>query len=122
MVGSFEGDGSPYINLTDGLVYNGSAFVGSVQRPRNQFNAALNYFATLGGRSHNFKAGVDYQDIESTNAFTFPNNELFVVSDFDPSRTCRSSSREISGSSTRPSSRRSRPARSTGSTPSTGST
>ncbi len=83
-VGSFEGDGSPYVNLTDGLVYNGSAFVGSVARPRNQFNAALNYFASLGGRSHTFKAGVDYQDIASTNAYTFPNNELFVVSDFDP--------------------------------------
>jgi hypothetical protein len=84
LVGSFSGDGSPYVNLSDGLVYNGSAFVGFVDRPRNQANAAFNYYTTLGERSHNFKVGVDYQDIESTNAFAYPNDELFVVTDFDP--------------------------------------
>ena len=83
-VGSFEGDGSPYINLSDGLVYNGSAFVGFVQRPRNQANGALNYFGTLGGQAHNIKVGVDYQDIKSTNSFQYPGNEAFVVTDFDP--------------------------------------
>jgi len=78
------GDGPPYINNSDGLVYNGGPFVGLVDRPRNQANGAFNYYATLGGHSHNFKVGVDYQDIESTNSFFFPGNQLFVVTDFDP--------------------------------------
>ncbi len=84
VVDNYSGDGSPYINLTDGLVYNGGAFVGSVERPRNQFNAAFNYYATLGDHSHNFKAGLDYQTIESTNAFMYPGNQAFVVTDFNP--------------------------------------
>ena len=83
-VGNFEGSGSPYITLTDQLVYNGNPFVGTVDRPRNQVNGALNYYTTLGGHSHNFKLGVDYQDIESQSFFFYPNNELFVVTDFDP--------------------------------------
>ena len=78
------GDGPPYINLSDGLTYNGGAFVGSVLRPRNQANGAINYFATIAGHTHNFKVGVDYQDIKSENNYTTPGNQLFIVSDYDP--------------------------------------
>jgi hypothetical protein len=83
-VGQFQGEGPPYINLSDGLVYNGSPFVGISDRPRNQANAALNYYTTIGGHTHNFKVGVDYQDIKSTNSFFYPQNQIFVVTDFDP--------------------------------------
>jgi hypothetical protein len=78
------GDGPPYINLSDGLTYNGGAFVGTVDRPRNQANAAINYFTTIAGHTHNFKMGVDYQDIKSVNDYTTPGNQLFVVTDYDP--------------------------------------
>ena len=78
------GDGPPYINLSDGLTYNGGPFVGIVDRPRNQANAAVNYFATIAGHSHNFKMGLDYQDIKSVNDYTTPGNQLFIVSDYDP--------------------------------------
>ena len=83
-VTNFEGDGPPYINLSDGLTYNGGAFVGTVDRPRNQVNGAVSYFATIGGHSHNFKVGVDYQEIESVNDYAFPGNQLFFVTDYDP--------------------------------------
>jgi hypothetical protein len=83
-VGQFQGEGPPYINLSDGLVYNGSPFVGLVDRPRNQANAAFNYYATILGHSHNFKVGVDYQDIKSVSSFFYPQNQIFVVTDFDP--------------------------------------
>jgi len=78
------GDGPPYINLSDGLTYNGGPFVGTVDRPRNQANAAVNYFTSIAGHSHNFKVGVDYQDIKSVNDYTTPSNQLFIVSDYDP--------------------------------------
>jgi outer membrane receptor for ferrienterochelin and colicin len=83
-VGNFEGDGPPYINLSDGLTYNGGAFVGTVDRPRNQVNGAVSYFATIAEHSHNFKVGVDYQEIESVNDYAFPGNQLFFVTDYDP--------------------------------------
>ena len=78
------GDGPPYINLSDGLTYNGGPFVGTVDRPRNQANAAVNYFTSIAGHSHNFKVGVDYQNIKSVNDYTTPSNQLFIVSDYDP--------------------------------------
>ena len=80
---SLPGSGSPYLNLADGLYYNGSPYVGIVERPRNQVNGAVNYYTTIGEHSHNFKVGVDYQDIQSQNAYTTENNEFFVVSGFN---------------------------------------
>jgi Carboxypeptidase regulatory-like domain len=79
----YPGSGSPYFSLADGLAYNGTPYVGVVDRPRNQGNLALNYFTTIDDHSHNFKVGVDYQNIQSENFYFYENNELFVVNQFD---------------------------------------
>ncbi|HTY42328.1 MAG TPA: TonB-dependent receptor [Thermoanaerobaculia bacterium] len=79
----YPGSGSPYFSIADQLAYNGTPYVGVVDRPRNQGNLAMNYFTTLGGHSHNFKVGVDYQDFKSENFYFYENNELFVVNQFD---------------------------------------
>ncbi|PYQ63573.1 MAG: hypothetical protein DMF54_16415, partial [Acidobacteria bacterium] len=83
-VSSFEGNGTAYVNLTDGLVYNGATFDGFVKRPRKQANLAVNLYQQLFGSAHQFKVGVDYQDLKSIASFIYPNNQLFIVTDFDP--------------------------------------
>lgn len=80
----FEGSGVPYLSLSDGLFYNGATFDGFVQRPRKQANLAANMYTQLFGSAHNFKGGVDYQDLESVASFQYPGNQLFIVSDFNP--------------------------------------
>jgi hypothetical protein len=82
-LGQYPGSGTPYFSLADGLAYNGSPYVGTVERPRNQANLAANYFTTIGGHSHDFKVGVDYQNIQSENFYFYPNNQLYVVNQFD---------------------------------------
>jgi hypothetical protein len=84
IVSNFEGPGPPYFSLSEGIFFNGGPFDGSVERPRKQANLAVNVYSQIFGRSHNFKAGVDYQDIESFASFTYPSNESFFVTDFDP--------------------------------------
>ena len=82
-VTNYQGDGSPIFNLAEGLFYNGNPFEGSVQRPRDQANLALTMYSELFGHSHTFKAGVDYQKIESRSSFTYPGNQSFYISGFD---------------------------------------
>jgi hypothetical protein len=81
----FEGSGSPYLSLTDSLFYNGATFDGFVKRPRTQANLAFNLYTQLFGNTNNFKVGVDYQDLESVASFQYAGNELFIVTDFNPS-------------------------------------
>ncbi|MEO5763188.1 MAG: TonB-dependent receptor, partial [Vicinamibacteria bacterium] len=69
---------APHQNLADGKYYNGATFDGYVERPRKQANIAVTNFRTLGGRSHSFKAGLDFQRIESRSEFKYPNNQLFI--------------------------------------------
>ncbi|MGZ7040675.1 MAG: TonB-dependent receptor [Thermoanaerobaculia bacterium] len=76
-------NGAPHLNQADGHYYNGATFDGFVDRPREQAIAAGSYFATLGGNSHNFKAGVDYQKLKSSNFFRYPNDQLFIDNSFD---------------------------------------
>ncbi|HEY3170131.1 MAG TPA: carboxypeptidase regulatory-like domain-containing protein [Thermoanaerobaculia bacterium] len=83
-VSPFEGRGSPYFSFTDELYYNGATFDGFVERPRKQANLALNLYTQLFGNSHNFKAGTDYQDLESVASLAHPNNESFFVTGYDP--------------------------------------
>ena len=83
-VGSFEGSGTPYLSFRDNLFYNGATFQGFVKRPRKQANAAVNLYTQLFGDSHTFKVGADYQDLESIASFIYPNNQLFLVSDYNP--------------------------------------
>ena len=77
--------GAPHENTADGLYYNGATFVGLVDRPRRQFNAAATYFHQLGSMTHNFKVGYDWQSVRSTAAFGYPNNQYFIDASFDPS-------------------------------------
>jgi hypothetical protein len=81
----FEGHGSPYWVLAEEVIYNGATFDGSVKRPRKQANLAGNLYTQLFGDSHQFKVGVDYQDLESVASYIYPNNESFFVTGFDAS-------------------------------------
>jgi len=76
-------NGAPHLSQADGKYYNGATFDGFVDRPRDQAVVAGSYFATLGGNSHNFKAGVDWQSLKSSNFFRYPNSQLFIDSSFD---------------------------------------
>lgn len=84
-VGTFEEgilNNAPIFNLTDNKYYNGATFDGSVDRPRQQFNLASNWFLTPGGRSHNIKMGYDFQNLESGSQFDYPNKQLYIVDDY----------------------------------------
>ena len=76
-------NGAPHLNLADNKYYNGATFDGFVDRPRKQAVVAGSYFTTLGGNSHNFKAGIDWQDLKSSNFFRYPNSQLFIDNSFD---------------------------------------
>ena len=90
-VGTFELgilNGAPIESLEDGKVYNGATFAGFVERPRQQFNVASNWFLLPGGRSHNIKAGYDFQNLESGAQFDYPNRQYYIAESYDPvSRT-----------------------------------
>ena len=84
-VGTFESgilDNAPIESLADGKVYNGATFVGFVDRPRQQFNVASNWFLTLGQRGHDVKVGYDFQHLESGSQFDFPNRQYYIVENF----------------------------------------
>jgi len=84
-VSPLVGHGSPFLSLTDGLYYNGATFVGFVETPRKQANAAISIYHELFGRTAQLKVGIDYQSLESAASFSYPNNETFIVNQFDPS-------------------------------------
>ena len=77
-------NGAPHQSDATGLFFNGATFVGYVDRPRDQFQAALNNYRDILGGSHNFKVGVDVQRFESGAQFGFPGNRYFYDVDFDP--------------------------------------
>lgn len=74
--------GAPIFNVGDSKYYNGGSFVGFVDRPRQQFNLASNWFLTLGQRGHNVKVGYDFQNLESGSQFDFPNRQLYVADNY----------------------------------------
>jgi hypothetical protein len=76
-------DGAPHFNLADNKYYNGATFDGFVDRPRKQAVVAGSYFANLGGNAHNFKAGIDWQELKSSNFFAYPNGQLYIDDDFN---------------------------------------
>ncbi len=61
------------------MYYNGATFDGFVDRPRQQFNLASNWFLTPGGRSHDVKVGFDFQNLESGAEFKYPNSQQFIA-------------------------------------------
>ncbi len=86
-VGTFEEgilSGAPIESLEDGKVYNGATFDGFVERPRQQFNIASNWFLTAGGRSHNVKVGYDFQNLESGAQFDYPNRQYYIAESYNP--------------------------------------
>ncbi|MGH9367984.1 MAG: hypothetical protein ACRD3M_09965, partial [Thermoanaerobaculia bacterium] len=80
----FEGHGSPFLDLNEGLFWNGATFDGIVERPRTQANLSASVYHELFGNAAQFKAGVDYQILKSLASFTYPNNEIFFVQNFNP--------------------------------------
>lgn len=68
---------APHFNLADSKYYNGATFDGYVERPRKQANIAVTHYRTVGDRTHSFKAGIDYQRLESSSEFKYPNNQLY---------------------------------------------
>ena len=86
-VGTFEEgilNSAPIESLEDGKVYNGATFDGFVERPRQQFNVASNWFLMASGRSHNVKAGYDFQNLESGAQFDYPNRQYYVAESYNP--------------------------------------
>jgi outer membrane receptor protein involved in Fe transport len=86
-VGTFEMgilSGAPIFSLADNKIYNGATFDGFVDRPRQQFNIASNWFLTFGGRAHNIKAGYDFQNMESGAQFDYPNRQFYYAESYDP--------------------------------------
>jgi len=76
--------GAAIFDENDGRWYNGSTYDGHVRRPRMQATVAANYFATLGGHSHNLKFGMDWQQVNSESLFRFPTSTEYDVIGFDP--------------------------------------
>jgi hypothetical protein len=79
----FAGAGSMHYDEGTGFQFNGPTFDGFVNRPRQGALGAVNYFTNIGTNSHNFKAGVDYQHLESSSLFGFVNNQVFIDKSFN---------------------------------------
>jgi hypothetical protein len=76
--------GAAIFDELDGRWYNSPTYNGYVRRPRMQATAAANYFTNIGGKTHAFKVGMDWQDIRSENSFKFTNAQEFDVIGFNP--------------------------------------
>ena len=76
-------DNAPILSIADSKFYNGATFDGFVKRPRQQFNLASNWFLLTGGRSHDLKVGLDFQNVESGSLFQFPNAQWYIAADYD---------------------------------------
>ncbi len=77
------GSNAPVNSQADNRFYNGATFDGFVDRPRTQANVAATYFFTLGSRSHNVKAGFDFQTVESSSLFNYPTSRYYVAESFN---------------------------------------
>lgn len=77
------GSNAPVFAAADNRNYNGATFDGFVDRPRQQANIASTWFFNLGSRSHNVKAGFDYQTVESGAKFDFPNSQYYIAESFN---------------------------------------
>jgi Carboxypeptidase regulatory-like domain/TonB-dependent Receptor Plug Domain len=73
----FAGAGSMHFDESTGFQFNGPTFDGFVNRPRQGALGAVTYYTEIGGNSHSFKAGVDYQHLVSSSQFGFVNNQVF---------------------------------------------
>jgi hypothetical protein len=76
-------DGATHLSQADNRYYNGGQFDGFVKRPRKQAAFAATHYRTMGGNSHNFKVGFDWQNMNSSNLFAYPNGQLYIDTSFD---------------------------------------
>ncbi len=83
-IGPFD-NGAAIYDYTSGKYYNGNYFGidNGVDRPRDQFVVAGTYFANLGNTTHDFKVGVDKQSTESMSYYSYGNNRLYEVEDYN---------------------------------------
>lgn len=79
----FAGAGPMHYDEGTGFQFNGPTFNGFVNRPRQGALGAVTYYSNIGGNSHNFKAGIDYQHLESSSQFGFVGNQVFRDISFD---------------------------------------
>jgi hypothetical protein len=75
--------GPVHFDESTGFQFNGPTFDGFVNRPRQGALGAVTYYTNIGENSHNFKAGVDYQHLQSSSLFGFVGNQLFRDLSFD---------------------------------------
>jgi carboxypeptidase family protein/TonB-dependent receptor-like protein len=80
---AFPGAGPVHYSQATGFQFNGANFVGFVNRPRQGALGSVTYYTQLGGNSHGFKAGVDYQHLKSTSQFAYSGNQVFIDKSFD---------------------------------------
>jgi hypothetical protein len=79
----FAGAGPMHYDQSTGFQFNGPTFNGFVNRPRQGALGAVTYYTELGGNSHSFKGGVDYQHLVSSSQFGFVGNQVFRDVSFD---------------------------------------
>lgn len=78
------GGGVPHLSEANGYYYNGAFFADSfTNRPRQGALGAVTFFTNLDGTSHNLKAGIDYQHLDSAQQLAYPGNQLFIDKSFD---------------------------------------
>ena len=77
------GSNAPVFSEADNRTYNGATFDGFVDRPRKQANVASTWFFNVGSRSHNVKAGYDFQTVESSSLFNYPNSQYYIAESFN---------------------------------------
>ncbi|HTO89136.1 MAG TPA: TonB-dependent receptor [Thermoanaerobaculia bacterium] len=83
-VAPYSGDGTPYYSAGDQLYYNGATFTGIVFRPRTQANLSGSLYHELFGKAAQLKLGVDYQQLRSENDFQYPTNNLYYITQYNP--------------------------------------
>jgi hypothetical protein len=79
----FVDDTPVHQDLSTGLFYNGPSIVGFLERTRSQADFSSNYYRVIGGQTHDFKIGIDYQKVRSTVDQRFGGNQLFLDKSYD---------------------------------------
>lgn len=84
-IGPFD-NGAAVYNLTNSKYFNGNYFgIGNgVDRPRDQLIAAGTFFTNIGDTTHDIKVGGDLQSTESMSYYSYGNNRLYLVQNYDP--------------------------------------
>ncbi|HSN68914.1 MAG TPA: TonB-dependent receptor, partial [Thermoanaerobaculia bacterium] len=83
-IGPFD-NGAAIYDLGIAKYFNGNYFgIGNgVDRPRDQMIAAATYFTDLGETTHDIKLGTDLQSTESMSYYSYGNNRLYLVRNYD---------------------------------------